>query len=344
MMLVLPTIALSNYLKQVVFAILLFFLPLILLVHKLFSDNSVNNFTILGLNFVNKTNSDQVLVWSFLVMILPLCYLILMFYHGVTQHRIASFPIIWWLFFELFGEVFWQIREVTEEWMFYSALCSSVLIVLLFVPEFKNRRNILTKLNSTSIFEKVRFLSFMILVLLTVSFYRFIAQDILDLELLGFDLSNLIIDDLRLTVWIYGLKICLLLVLVFWFFSVNKWWKYALLSPILITIFQIRNLLNPNQDVFDEYEIIEALPLLTFLALLLIVLSKTAKDKYIFRAIFDQTVMLIERKAQRKNQKEMQRIEKAKEELHHLKRTGKETDLKKLMDLKKKLEVQLHKE
>jgi len=334
----------SYYYKELALAVIIFLLPSIILVHKLFSqEESITTFKIIDLNFISAYSDNQSLVWSILLIILPLCYSILMFFNTSRYYRFILLPLIWWLFFELFGEIIWQIKELNKQWMFCSAICSSIVVLFLLTFDIRNARSIPIRSSNNSNFRKTKFLPFMILTLATVVIYRFTPKNELVTEFFGFDISNHILVNLRFTVWISGLKFCLMAILLAWFFLEKKWWKYALLSPILITSYQIRNLFDITRDTVDEYEIFHALPLLTLIALVLIALSKNAKDEYVVKTIYKSTSFLLETKLMYKKRERVASIEKAKNQLGILKSKESSGDLETLHDLKAKLEDQLGK-
>ena len=83
-------------------------------------------------------------------------------------------------------------------------------------------------------------------------------------------------------------------------FEVRKWWRYALLVPILLTVFQIRTALNPNNEFLDTFEILEAAPFLFLVLVLLLFLSNAAyyqsKMKELHRKTYDHIEVAIQKK------------------------------------------------
>ncbi len=129
-----------------------------------------------------------------------------------------------------------------------------------------------------------------------------------------------------------------------WFLLEKNWWKYALLSPILITIYQLHTILFTNSEDIDVYEIIQALPLLGIVLIILLALSKNAKDVYLFKAIYQKSYSKLERVVKKRHHQKLQDLEEAKQELADYQSNTSKGKLEDLQGLKERLEKALRKD
>jgi len=148
-------------------------------------------------------------------------------------------------------------------------------------------------------------------------------------------------ETIELLLWAISLKTVILIPMILWFLTEKKWWKYALLSPILLTIYQLRNILFVDSEYFDEFEILQALPLLGLVLIVLLALSKNAKEQYLFQAIYQKTYARFEQKALAKHRKKEEALAQAKAKLKALKTDPNKKDLAELLELKRQLEQKL---
>jgi hypothetical protein len=73
------------------------------------------------------------------------------------------------------------------------------------------------------------------------------------------------------------MKLCVLLPLCIWFLSATYWWRYAVLSPIILYTYQIWELFQNSSNEVDRYELIKSIPAILILVGVLLFLSKTLK-------------------------------------------------------------------
>jgi hypothetical protein len=100
-------------------------------------------------------------------------------------------------------------------------------------------------------------------------FYKYpIIVDYLNLS------SNLYNFNTPLTlVYFFGLKMAILIPLLIWFFTSPYWWRYALLSPILLNVFQIWEALQ-NTTYADEISFYYAAPWILLITAILLYMDK----------------------------------------------------------------------
>ncbi len=82
--------------------------------------------------------------------------------------------------------------------------------------------------------------------------------------------------NVRIFVWFLLQKLIILIPLVLWFITCQHWWKYAILSPIILYSFQFW---EATQDVssLDAAGNIKAFPAIFCVVLLLLMISKAIK-------------------------------------------------------------------
>lgn len=73
------------------------------------------------------------------------------------------------------------------------------------------------------------------------------------------------------------MKLCALLPLCIWFLSATYWWRYAVLSPIILYTYQIWELFRNSSNEVDRYELIKSIPAIFILVGVLLFLSKIIK-------------------------------------------------------------------
>ncbi|MEM8509703.1 MAG: hypothetical protein AAF717_17860 [Bacteroidota bacterium] len=139
------------------------------------------------------------------------------------------------------------------------------------------------------------------------------------------------------------LKVFIVIPLLFFFFETKKWWKYALLIPIVLTIFQIKTALDPNLVHLDSNEMFEAAPFLVLVLLVLLLLSNTAyyqsKMKQLYQGTYDRLELVIQK---RFRQRELF-LTKSKDKWEALQKKQ-DLEEEELLQLKQHLEQELQKQ
>ena len=94
-------------------------------------------------------------------------------------------------------------------------------------------------------------------------------------------------NSVRIFLWFLIQKLIVLIPLTIWFLSCQQWWKYAILSPIILYSYQFW---EATQDVsfLDEAGNINAFPAIFCVVLVLIVISKTIKYRVQILMIYEQ--------------------------------------------------------
>lgn len=62
-----------------------------------------------------------------------------------------------------------------------------------------------------------------------------------------------------------------------WFLTCRHWWKYAILVPLTLFLFQLSGVLNQQLDYIDEYDFWYSLPIVIPIIILILFLSRKLK-------------------------------------------------------------------
>ncbi len=333
----------DNYLKELLLATILFCLPLLISIHALFSEDSVTNFTLFGLKFENAHGSDMGLVWCLLLIAIPLIFTILFFSNTSSALKPFLLLLIWWLTYEFLCEFINQIENIQSQRRLTSGILATILVFNL-----SNFRLSFCLYKEKNPFIKFRrregfFLFAVIMTFLLFLLYRFVGTTIQELDLVFLKISNFGFSNVSVFIWVMGYKLGLSFIVFMWYLMERKWWKYALLSPILLTFYQMKTILSGSSDldVLDEHEIFESSPFLLLVALVLIALSKNAKDQYVAQLVYQKTSSRIERLLEQRNQEHVNAISDTKRRLTDLKEQKTTVAINDLMEIKKQLEHEL---
>ncbi|MGB5359459.1 MAG: hypothetical protein WBN27_05895, partial [Eudoraea sp.] len=106
-------------------------------------------------------------------------------------------------------------------------------------------------------------------------------------------LSNNGFLNVRTFVWFLLQKLIILIPLVLWFITCQQWWKYAILSPIILYSYQFW---EATQDVslLDAAGNIKAFPAIFCVVLLLFLISKAIKYRVEILIMYDHLAEEIE--------------------------------------------------
>ena len=168
-----------------------------------------------------------------------------------------------------------------------------------------------------------------------------IPKDTTILDLYFFQIDHLGYGDFVSAMYYLIAKITYMIPLVFWFFIEKNWWRYALLSPITVYIFQTKNILDTSQLYVDELELYQSSFFLAAFAILLVFLTKAAYRQNYIASIYQNLRSHFEKKMEvRYEQKELQLRSKRKY-LKQMVQKGKHANLEELQKLKGELEEQL---
>ena len=333
----------NPFVREVLLAVVLFCLPFLLWVHVLFKDDSYSVIAFLGIVYNHEYPADQAFVWVVLSHLLAITYLLLFYYHdrGYCKHFV---PFLLFLLIRfLISDLISGFNYLSEnETFLFSIIFTSGLFLFLWHVDFLifPKKSLIKQYLSN---KKEILYSFLLLGNVILFFLLLFVPSINETPI-NFGLFKIYafgFPTVFLFLWFISLKLVILTPLSIWFLKEKKWWKYALISPILITVYQIRTVFVSKTEVLDEYEIFQAFPLLGLVLIVLLALSKNAQEQYLFQAIYQKTYARFELKQLVKQQKRQEEIEQSKAKLEALKMEPNNKDMEELLELKRQLEEKL---
>ncbi len=332
----------DHFFQNLVFVILILANSLILQFHLLGEETSSN------LRFNGKTlshvyDSDQMFYWILLSYFQLLAFHVIFFFTVKTGIR----------YFALFG-IFWHTWGLTNELLllfdlnYYRDTIKLLLMcTVLFLGILEFVRSVLRKKKPIDSDQTGKSLGYYLLI--TVFMFGPMLMEKISYELssgkdtyviLGVPIGSRGFPDFSLLVWFTSLKLQLVFPLIVLFLHLKAWWRYALLFPILLTVYQLRSGLNPNLKDIDAYEIFEAAPLLLIVLALLLFLSRSAYYQSKTARLFKRAAKNVEALVQVRFKKQEHFLKNAKARFTQLK-SDKDPNEQELRDLKQHLEKEL---
>jgi|GEM_PF-6666140 len=331
----------NPFFKELLLATILFCLPFLLWVHVLFNEDTATQFKVFGLVITHSWPNDALYIWYAILVLLLLLYSALYYFLG--RDNIKVLMIVFMMVFtrDFISYVFLLYEGPKVSYWLISSFLTIVVFTLLF------KLNKLPKPSFTSLFKAKLALSQKCWIFLLGTCFIFWfgdfwlpkgreSLDFIFIRIGTFGFAS--VDDF---LWLFSTKLLFLLIVLIWFFTERKWWKYALLSPIFITAYQLRTILFTESEFIDEIEVFQALPFLGLVLIVLLALSKNAREQYLFQAIYQKTYARFEEKHQAKWCKKQEVITQVKAKLETLKTAPHKKDMEELLELKRQLEQKL---
>ncbi|GMN05306.1 hypothetical protein MTsPCn5_06940 [Croceitalea sp. MTPC5] len=330
----------KGFTKEVAMAALLFCLPLLISLHLLFAEYNTITFDFFGITWTHGFSADQAFGWVALTTAMSLMYLFLFYQNSKGLVKLVIQPFIWYLFYNFLSSFFPSIPEFFDQPRVVLVILSSVLLWWI-AQVFRSGILKSNEYHTTSLSKNVIYALVIVLAFFIHISNEFIPQTWIEMDLGFMVVGSFGFESTELFLWALGFKLGLLLPLLVWFFMEKKWWKYALLSPILVTVYQHIAIFNTETDSLDDTEIFQALPFLVLIAVILVALSKNAKDQYIVKSVYQKTSSRIEKLLEQKNQNHINTISDTKRRLTDLKEQKTTVNINDLMEIKKRLEHEL---
>ena len=82
--------------------------------------------------------------------------------------------------------------------------------------------------------------------------------------------------DMYTFIWFINLKLCILIPLFIWFVLSTNWWKFAILSPIIVYTYQLWEALQ-STNLADQVSFIKAAPFVLIVLIMLLFISNRVK-------------------------------------------------------------------
>ncbi len=288
----------STFSKEILTALLILTTCLMLHLHLLV-DEKPSTFYLLGREFHHGYVSNQAYVWYSLYYLQVLVYTTLCFYFCKRRFKYALLALIYWMIYGMIADLYPK-SYGTNKLVLQSF---GMFITVVFIGGI-----IITKINRQKSYDYIfKFNKYKYDVVITVLlvFLPFLERVIYRMpdNLQEIDLSVVSVTsngfpNLSTFFFYLLLKLFVIAPTSLLFFGIRKWWRYALLVPILMAVFQIKTAFNSDSEDIDTYEIFEAAPLLIIVLALLLFLSNTAyyqaKMQELYRKTYDHVEQAIQ--------------------------------------------------
>lgn len=194
-------------------------------------------------------------------------------------------------------------------------------------------------------------IAFMVAIIpLLFLFYKTVPDGALGYDLYVFCIESYGFPHVSIFIWYLGIKLSSLIILFIWFSTSKDWWRYALLSPLIIFTYQLweSTLNNDPNSTLDELVYIKALPTILLVVLALFIISRAVKYQSKILDVYENVTNEIETLL-RELDSSNSLIEDTKTKFAELQKEGvsEETaqeQLDALLALRKQLEAHLRKE
>lgn len=140
---------------------------------------------------------------------------------------------------------------------------------------------------------------------LITNLWIFLPEDTKQIDLFLFEVNSNGFYSANHFIYHIVIKFSMLLCFLIWFLTEKRWWRYAILSSIIVVSNQVFNILfRPESVSLDEFELYQSGPYLLLLALFLILLVKLIdnqeKIKQVLEDKYNQMEQLIEQRLERR--------------------------------------------
>ena len=104
--------------------------------------------------------------------------------------------------------------------------------------------------------------------------YRIVPKGTQVIDLYFFKMGNGGFYDLQTFFYVVWRKFLYIICFFIWFLSCKYWWRYVILAPITMLLFQISGALNQNIKYIDNYDFWYSLPIITPILLIILFIRK----------------------------------------------------------------------
>jgi len=289
-----------------------------------FFSETHNTINIFGFEFSHIQVDNQTFFHGLFNRILMIVFPLILFKVSHRRYRYALLFLLYWSIYRFFW-IFINNDFVQQHVLSFQG-AAMALVLLLFVKVRYIRRKIVMTFDLGVSDAKTSISDFLIAsLILGVSLSQkvtfFYSWHNIKLSVIGFEISDYGFQNTVTFLWVLNYKISLLMMVSFCYFTQKQWWRYALLFPILLFVYEVRCILNPNWQTVSERELIEASPLLLGVLILLVFLSRAAYFQAKAAAIYAATYQKIEEVLVNKDvsSKEAAFIAKSKEKFNKIK-------------------------
>lgn len=175
--------------------------------------------------------------------------------------------------------------------------------------------------------------------------YSIIPVGVNEYKWLGLTFGSNGFVDVSTFCWFLMAKLGLIILMSIWFYTSKNWWRFAILSPIILYTYQ---LWEATQDVqhLDAYGNLKAFPAIFTIVIFLVLLSNVFKYKYRLLDIHDRILQELEINIEKAARKGIDSLESFgmrgnNSVLYDTDSSNSHTFLKELNQLKEKIKIEL---
>jgi len=300
----------------------------------LLADASHSNLYLFGKEVFHGYMDNQHFFWGLLTALQPLLLISLLYCKIEFRFKYAFLFLQYWLIYSLLNDLLMENIGVSEKTL---QILSILLVLLFFGFTIKNEKR-------AAIFKPIDKKDFFItLIVIALPLYGRILFDVLKSMLLFVFQTSFGWPDIDGLIFTLIVKSYYFVPLLIFFFTLKQWWRYALLFPILLVVYQIKSIFDDSTQYIDEHEIITALPWLLTVLILLVFLSRAAYFQSKIAAIYQSTYQRIETAIKNRVAGDEKRMVTESEEKFNELKKGNAQSLKELEELKRTLSNALRK-
>ena len=323
--------------KEIILALALFFLPMLIYCHLLFDDSIVTSVEIFEYTYIHRYISDESFAYSLLRFFVPLgLFVILWTQSPLWLKTIFLFPIyiVLWRTVATLTPLNSHIEDIYFQLNVFVLLFVVFFFIALRGGRFLKIQRTEDRLTSRHLAVIILFISLPFI----YNLWKLFPEGTSSLDLYFFELKDYGFLDASSVLYTTLQKICFMFPLLIFFLIEKKWWKYALLSPIILYANQIFNIFDKSAPVLDEFELSQSGPFLLVLAVFLVLLSKAVDNQYQIKSFFESIYNQVEEKVSKRFENRQSYIEEKRSQLNQSL-----SELMELEKLKTELEQELQK-
>ena len=294
---------------------------------------------LLGMEISHFFPDNQFFLWALLSYIQSLLMISVLFFFVNRRYKYALLFLAYWFMYSIMFYTFAELVS-SESMVIIKNSCIVIVLFLFSFYVYKERYNVSDALYGSFSYSDVFIALILVFIPILEKLNESYTPQKAELFFWGYKIESGGWGTISTLFWFILLKLSFLVPLLVFFLTIKKWWRYVLLFPILLTIYQLRNGLNPGLEYVDEHEIFEAAPLLLMVLVLLLLLSRSAYYQTKTDQLFKRTVKNVEALVRARSKKQEHFLKSAKARFTRLK-SAKDPNERELCNLKQRLEKEL---
>ncbi len=207
------------------------------------------------------------------------------------------------------------------------------LLELAYMDNFltQKRSNFLNPHKTKTHSNSTKIIVLIFLFLPFIFYFHLIVPDQLQSFNLGFfTITSFGFPSIDILIWLLLLKVTYLVCLSIWFITSIYWWKYAILSPIVLVSYQIWEMFQNVQNI-DSWGNFRALPFIVLITMTILILSRYIKYEFKVANLHDFVIKELDEMIRKKA--DLEQIERFRLQLEKLKSMGSTSQIQSAQNL-----------